>query len=146
MTWTTATLWWLAAGGLVIAELLTGTFYLLMLALGASAGALAAHAGLALPVQIVAAAAIGGGAVALWHLRRDRRPRLTPAQANPDLNLDIGQTVHVARWHADGTARVQHRGAAWNACYAGPGTPASGQFRIQAIDGSRLMLIDAASR
>lgn len=140
MTWTTASLWWLAAGALVVAELLTGTFYLLMLALGTAAGAVAAHAGLGLAPQIAAAAVVGGGAVALWHLRRGRH-RTPAVQSNPDLNLDIGQTVHVARWHADGTARVQHRGAAWDACYAGPGTPASGQFRIQAIDGARLMLV-----
>ena len=30
----TSTLWWLVAGALVAAELLTGTFYLLMLAIG----------------------------------------------------------------------------------------------------------------
>ena len=48
MIWTTATFWWLAAGGLVIAELLSGSFYLLMLALGTAAGAVAAQAGLAL--------------------------------------------------------------------------------------------------
>ena len=35
-----STAWWLLVGLLVIAELLTGTFYLLMLALGAIAGAL----------------------------------------------------------------------------------------------------------
>lgn len=32
MDWTPSTLWWLAAGILVAAELVTGTFYLLMLA------------------------------------------------------------------------------------------------------------------
>ncbi|MBC7547724.1 MAG: NfeD family protein, partial [Polaromonas sp.] len=41
-------IWWLLAGGVVIAELLTGTFYLLMMAIGLVAGALAAHAGLGL--------------------------------------------------------------------------------------------------
>ncbi|MEK9804034.1 MAG: NfeD family protein, partial [Curvibacter sp.] len=46
------TLWWLAAGILVAAELVTGTFYLLMLALGLGAGALAADAGLAGTVQL----------------------------------------------------------------------------------------------
>ena len=43
MYWTGATVWWIAAGLLVVAELASGTFYLLMLALGAGAGALAAH-------------------------------------------------------------------------------------------------------
>jgi hypothetical protein len=40
-----STLWWLATGALVVLELTSGTFYLLMLALGAAAGALAAHLG-----------------------------------------------------------------------------------------------------
>ena len=34
MEWNAPMLWWLATGGLVAAELATGTFYLLMLALG----------------------------------------------------------------------------------------------------------------
>ena len=42
------TLWWLVTGAIVVAELLTGTFYLLMLGLGAVAAALAAHLGASL--------------------------------------------------------------------------------------------------
>jgi len=42
--WNGSTLWWVIAGTLVALELATGTFYLLMLALGAAAGALAAVA------------------------------------------------------------------------------------------------------
>ena len=38
MDWSLATWWWIAAGVLVAAELASGTFYLLMLALGAGAG------------------------------------------------------------------------------------------------------------
>ena len=37
-----STVWWLVTGGLIAVELLTGTFYLLMLSLGAAAAALAA--------------------------------------------------------------------------------------------------------
>lgn len=124
MIWTTATFWWLAAGGLVIAELLSGSFYLLMLALGTAAGAVAAQVGLALEGQMLAAALVGGGAVGLWHQRRRRAPQSPPAQASRDLNLDIGQTVHVDDWRSDGAARVHHRGAAWDARFVGPGTPA----------------------
>ena len=58
------TLWWLLAGAAVAVEMLTGTFYLLMLALGMVAGALAAHAGASAPMQLVVAALVGGGAVA----------------------------------------------------------------------------------
>ena len=38
-----ATFWWVLAGVLVAAELATGTFYLLMIALGAAAAAIGAH-------------------------------------------------------------------------------------------------------
>ena len=107
-----ATIWWVAAGVAVAAELATGTFYLLMLALGAVAGALAAHAGLGLNAQIACAALLGGGAMAAWHLRRGRRPAGQPAAENPDVLLDVGGRVHVARWHANGTARVNPSGPA----------------------------------
>ena len=40
-----STIWWLLAGGLVVAELLTGTFYLLMLAVGVGAAGIAAGGG-----------------------------------------------------------------------------------------------------
>ena len=59
-----ASVWWVAAGVAVAAELATGTFYLLMIALGMAAGALAAHAGAAQPVQLVVAAIVAGGATA----------------------------------------------------------------------------------
>ena len=48
-----STIWWLLAGSAVAVELVTGTFYLLMLAFGLAAAALAAHAGAPLVVQIV---------------------------------------------------------------------------------------------
>ena len=37
MDWSHATWWWVATGVLVAAELATGTFYLLMLAIGTAA-------------------------------------------------------------------------------------------------------------
>ena len=43
MDFSIATLWWVAAGIVVAAELATGTFYLLMIALGLAAGAVAGH-------------------------------------------------------------------------------------------------------
>ena len=83
MDWNNATLWWVAAGALVIAELSTGTFYLLMLALGCAAGALAAHAGAGTSTQVVVAALLGGGATALWHFKRARSPRSAPVREQP---------------------------------------------------------------
>ena len=140
MDWPASTLWWLLAGVLVAAELATGTFYLLMLALGATAGAAAAHLGGSFSMQLVAAALVGGGATALWHLNRFRSPQSAPAEANPDVNLDIGQTVKVAAWSADGTAQVTYRGASWAVSFHGPGAPAPGEHTIVAVQGSRLLV------
>jgi membrane protein implicated in regulation of membrane protease activity len=140
MDWSDATLWWLAAGVLVAAEMGTGTFYLLMLALGAAAAALAAHAGAGFSGQLVAAALIGGGAVAVWHLKRQRHPAAAPAGSNRDVNLDIGERVVVEAWQAGGHAQVLYRGASWSARYAGEGTPEPGEFIIRGVDGNRLLL------
>jgi membrane protein implicated in regulation of membrane protease activity len=132
--------WWVAAGVLLAIEMTTGTFYLLMLALGAVGGAVAAHLDAGFSVQMIAAALIGGGAVGLWHVRRQRLPVPAPAQFSRDVNLDIGERVHVAHWHPDGSAQVKYRGAQWSVRYLGAGTPAAGDFVIRAIDGNRLLL------
>jgi membrane protein implicated in regulation of membrane protease activity len=140
---TNATLWWMAAGVLVAAELASGTFYLLMLALGCAAGALSAHAGLAATAQVVVAALLGGGATALWHLQRLRAPRAAPVQSNRDVNLDIGQAVQVPAWAADGSARVSYRGAAWSVRLAQAGPPAPGLHVIVAVQGNELQVVPA---
>ena len=136
-----ANIWWLLAGGAVAVELVTGTFYLLMLAAGLVAGALAATLGLALIGQMLLAAAIGGGAVAVWHWRRSQCPAPKPVNANPDVHLDIGQAIHVVRWNADGTANVHFRGAQWIAVAADPDQANQpGSFRIKEMVGNRLVI------
>jgi membrane protein implicated in regulation of membrane protease activity len=132
--------WWVACGVLLAVEMTTGTFYLLMLALGAAGGAVAAHLDASLATQLITSAVLGGGAVGVWHMRRVRSPKAETAQFNRDVNLDIGERVHVTRWQADGSAHVQYRGAQWSARYLGTGTPATGEFVIRAIDGNRLLL------
>ena len=144
MGWSAATTWWVAAGVLVAAELATGTFYLLMLALGCAAGALAGHAGLGGTAQIVAGALVGMAATGLWHLRRMRQPRSAPAESNRDVNLDIGQTVQVGIWAGDGTARVNYRGAQWSVRFAGPGAPQPGAHTIVAVQGTELRVAPPA--
>ena len=140
MDWSDATGWWIVAGALVAAELASGTFYLLMLALGAAAAAVAAHMGVAFNGQLLTAALIGGGAVAGWHFKRRGEPAAAPASENRDVNLDIGETVHVTAWDAEGAAQVSYRGANWSVRYAGSGTPQPGAHVIHAVDGSRLLL------
>ncbi len=146
MDWNGSTWWWLAAGALVAAELASGTFYLLMVALGAAAGAVSAHLGAGSSAQIVVAAIAGGGATAAWHFKRMRSPRAAPAQSNRDVNLDIGQMLHVPAWDADGSARVPYRGAAWTVRFAGPGTPTPGDHVIVAVQGSQLQVAPATAK
>lgn len=135
-----STLWWVLAGVAVAAELLSGTFFLLMLAVGAAAGAIAAHAGLGLSGQLVAAAVVGGGAVALWARWRRSHPVGPAAQADPNVVLDVGQVLQITTWGADGTARVRYRGADWLA-EAVPGAAREpGTWRITAVVGSRLVV------
>lgn len=135
-------MWWIAAGLAVAAELATGTFYLLMVALGLAAGGLAATAGQGLVAQLLAAAAVGGGAVALWTWRRGQGSQPVDAQANPDVLPDIGQRVHVAHWREGGrVAQVHYRGAQWQARWQGPeAAPGPGDFHIVAVDGNELQL------
>lgn len=64
-------MWWVLAAILVALELSTGTFYLLLLAAGAAAGAVAAMFGLEFSVQLVFAAIVGGmGCLLLARWRR----------------------------------------------------------------------------
>ena len=140
MEFSIATTWWVAAGIAVAAELATGTFYLLMIALGLVAGAVATHLGFGLSTQVIVAALIGGGATAYWHWRHYKKPQSAPARENRDVNLDIGERVSVGAWAADGTARVQYRGSAWTARLAPGAAAVAGEHRVSAVEGNWLVL------
>ena len=135
-----STLWWLLAGGTVVLELVSGTFYLLMLATGLAAGALAAHAGLAPALQFTTAAVVAGAAVGGLTWQRRRRPGDPSPRAQRSVNLDIGETVQVERWAADGTAQVRYRGATWTALHRDGSTPQPGPHRVAELVGNRLLL------
>jgi membrane protein implicated in regulation of membrane protease activity len=135
-----ATFWWVAAGIAVAAELATGTFYLLMIALGLAAAAVAAHLGLGSTAQIVIGALVAGGATALWHWHRASQPRSAPARENRDVNLDIGERVHVTHWADDRTARVHYRGSHWTARLQDGADAAPGEHVVVAVEGNWLVL------
>ncbi|MDE2254849.1 MAG: NfeD family protein [Betaproteobacteria bacterium] len=131
--------WWIAAALLVALELTSGTFYLLMLAVGAVAGAMAAHLGLNVPLQWVSSALVGTGSVYALYSMRKKRFKPAPG-ANRDINLDIGSVVQVDAWDNHGEARIRYRGSDWQARFGGKGPLQSGQFRIKALDGNTLVL------
>lgn len=136
--------WWVGAGVLVIAELMTGTFYLLMIAFGFLAGLIAYAFDVPLDLQLAVAAAVALIAViALQRVRFSRRRRGVELSRNPDVNLDIGSTLAVAAWH-DGRARAMYRGAEWDVELA-PGEPDDASlYEITALRGN--CLIVAAKR
>ena len=131
-------MWWIAAAALVAAELLTGTFYLLLVGVALAFGGAAAWFDASLPLQWLIAAALGViGTVMLQRWKRDLAAR-TPAQQG----LDIGQMVQVQSWGPDGTARVAYRGSTWDAELAATGLPQAKTMYIAAMRGSVLILSD----
>ncbi len=140
MGWSLATIWWVAAGVLVAVELATGSFYLLMLALGAAAAAIASHLGFGINTQLVVGALIGAGAVTAWHFKRRSMPVSAVAAENRDVNLDIGETVQVNDWDAQGGGSTQYRGSRWQVRFMGTGLPPSGSFVIRRVEANRLFV------
>jgi len=134
------TIWWIIAGTLVLLELLSGSFYLLMLALGAVLGALSAHAGFTQTTQWLVAALCSSAFVFVCYLLRRRLLGSNRAVGNRDVNLDIGATLRVDAWQDDGSARVQYRGAQWTVMLRPGQAPAPGVHRVVEVVGSRLLV------
>ena len=127
--------WFLFALGLVILELVTGTFYMLVLALALGVGGLAALLELSQPMQFTLSAITGIAGVLL--LRRVRRGKTANA---PHQSLDIGQSVQSINWRKDGSVRALYRGAEWDAELESTDMPREGPFFIKALRGSTLIL------
>jgi membrane protein implicated in regulation of membrane protease activity len=135
-----STMWWVLAGVVIGVELVTGTFYLLMVSIGLMAAALSAHLGASTAAQYVVAALIGGGSVVAWRAYKQQQPSGLPASANHNVNMDIGETVHVEAWNPDGTSSVKYRGAQWNVSIAPGDTPTPGLHTVIEVIGSRLVV------
>jgi len=68
------------------------------------------------------------------------RWRKRSGEPPPLAGLDVGQSVHVESWHADGTARVVYRGTRWNGVLASDATPRRHTMYIVGTRGSTLVL------
>jgi membrane protein implicated in regulation of membrane protease activity len=106
-----AVVWAVVGLVLVIVELLTGTFYLLVLGIAAFGAALAAWLGLQFSAQSIVAALIGAVGCYGVHLYRakNRAEQMAP--------LDAGMPANFESWLDAGArlARVRYRGASWDA-------------------------------
>lgn len=135
-----STLWWLLVGSAVALELFTGTFYLLMLAIGLVGGALAAHAGAGLASQLTVAAVAGSAAVVACYLVKKRRAGDPSVRSMRSVNLDIGEILQIDEWNADGTASVRYRGAQWTVIQRPGNAPTPGSYRVAELVGNRLLV------
>jgi membrane protein implicated in regulation of membrane protease activity len=114
--------WAIGGLALVIVELLTGTFYLLMLGVAAFGAAAAAYLGLQFSSQVIAAAIIAAaGCYGVHAYRAKNRAQQMPS-------IDAGKPATFEQWidPAGRLARVQYRGAPWEALVEGVETPEPG--------------------
>src|SRR3990172_8689939 len=127
---------WLIAGiVLIVAELVTGTFYLFVLGVAALLTAAVAYAGAGFLIQVIVAGAIAIAGV-FW-IRGRKRAMATPAMPP----LDVGQPVTLDSWvnRDDRLARVKYRDALWDAIVEGEFRGEAGEvFYIRAIAGNTL--------
>jgi membrane protein implicated in regulation of membrane protease activity len=127
---------WLIAGFvLIIAELASGTFYLLVLGIAAFAGAGVAYAGGPLVWQSLVSAAVAVAGVVWVHQYRKR------TVSSPMRGLDVGQPAAFESWvdQSSGHARVKYRDALWDAQVAGGAAGERGEILyITSVDGNTL--------
>jgi membrane protein implicated in regulation of membrane protease activity len=127
--------WFMLALVLLGMEMVTGTFYLLIVAVAMAVGGLAAFLGMSLAWQLILGAVTGITGTII--LRRWKSGHATEATNG---SLDIGQPVRVIKWHDNGSARVFYRGAEWDAELESAETPRDGTLYIAAVRGSGLVL------
>lgn len=137
---TTWLLWLLISGSLIIAEIFTLSFYLLLAAIGALVASGLAATGFDTTTQIVIATLV---TLAGWIFLNKFKPqnRHPDHRSNPDLNMDIGTTVRILSISADGKISVLLRGARWDARIENnETTDVTATYTITKIDGSTLIL------
>jgi membrane protein implicated in regulation of membrane protease activity len=105
-----STIWWIGFGIMVASELVTGTFYLLMLAVAFASGALCAHAGLPVTAQMSIASVM---AIVLSFGPLPKKLRHAISTHKKFSLGDQGSTVIVSGRQANGLASAIHRGASW---------------------------------
>jgi membrane protein implicated in regulation of membrane protease activity len=127
---------WLLLGlALVIVELLTGTFYLVVLGVAAFGAGAAAWLGAGFPVQVIAAVLVAGVGAYFVHAYRARN---AAQQMAP---IDAGQPANFESWvdQPAGLARVRYRGASWEARLEGGDAPQPGAvLYVLAAEGNTL--------
>lgn len=137
---TITTIWLVAGFVLAIAEIFTGSFYLLVLAAGAFTGAGLAHfCGLSLSETAVAASVVAVLGVAYVHVRLRNS---AAAYSDSSQSLDVGNKVYVEQFREDKTGSAMYRGTNWFVQYVGPSdvVPKPGIYTIAAVNANTLLV------
>ena len=141
--------WFGLAGVLVVLEMFTGTFYLLMIAIGFVAAGCAALLAAGSSVQLVVAALVG--VIATYGLRRSKwgKTARRDAERDPNVNLDVGQSLVVEEWSGiEGevrTSRVMYRGAMWDVELEAGAHARPGRHVIREVRGNRLVVAQSGT-
>lgn len=132
--------WALVGLGLVVVELVTGTFFLLMLGIAAFGASIAALAGAEFLAQSIVAAIVAGAGFYGVHVYRAKN------KGEPMPSIDAGQPASFESWIDEGgrLARVRYRGASWDARIEGAGTIAPGA--VLYVTGTRGNTLDISTQ
>jgi len=132
-------LFWAITGlALVFVELLSGTFYLLMLGIAAFGAAGTAWLGYGFPAQVVVGAVIALAGCYAVHVYRakNRIPRMSPVDAGMPASFEAWIDPHAR------LARVRYRGASWDARVEGVEALEPGAIvYVLATDGNTLKVV-----
>lgn len=131
--------WVVFAGILLITELFTGSFFMLMIALGFMAGALASLLGAGLTTQVIVTALTAAIATLCLQKYRSRKKTQHP---DTTINLDLGQSITITMWEKPRKTRAFYRGSWWDVELSDTEekSPEAGEFIIQQIKGNCLLV------
>jgi membrane protein implicated in regulation of membrane protease activity len=133
-------IWWIVIAAVLLGvELATGAYYLLALSIAAAVTAIAAYFGVGTTAQLLLAAVTAVISVSIAHRFRKLHQSSSSVQDNPDVHADIGQTVTVSTWDAQGKGQTFYRGAHWQTSLEGPRSETH-TYRVVRIDGIRLVV------
>lgn len=138
---------WLILGLLLITvEMMTGSFYLLVLGVAALIGSALGYFGGGFSTQAVCASIVA--VVGVLAVNRWRRNNKNSPQAMNN-NIDVGQPVTFERWtnEAARLVRVKYRGTSWDARLLDPGQASATEvLYICGTEGSQLQVSTAKPR
>ena len=130
------TFWLIFALILAGGEIVSTTFYLLAIALGALIGALAAWLGASIGVQCALVALVSLAitvSLKIWKKKKLSTEIIAPS-------FDIGQRVTIVTWKNERLARVSYRGSQWDAELAPEAQSGQDEYVISKVKANTLIL------